>query len=62
MEMTSDRMMLFISESLNEIQWLNDRSETEITREWSNFSDLDLSKLKRHYKVIITILLSECAG
>lgn len=45
-----DSLQHFLSQASTELQWLNEKEQIEITRDWSD-KDLDLPSVHRYYEV-----------
>lgn len=45
-----DSLQHFLSQASTELQWLNEKEQIEITRDWSD-KELDLTSVHRYYEV-----------
>lgn len=48
-----DSLLAFVRAATQELVWINEREEIEVTRDWSDINRLDLPMLQNYYKVCI---------
>ena len=54
-----DSLLHFLSQASAELQWLNEREQTEISRDWAD-KNLDLPSIHRYYEVHKNYLYKFC--
>lgn len=49
-----ETLLDFIQSATNELQWLNEKEEIEVTRDWSDIK-LDVRGVEKYFEVIINL-------
>lgn len=50
-----DSLIAFVRGAQEEIRWIGVREDVEVTRNWSDISQLDLPMLRNYYKQVLTL-------
>lgn len=51
-----DTLIAFIRGAQQEIVWINEREDIEVSRNWSDIKQLDLPMLQNYYKQVFQLL------